>query len=347
MRRSSPISDARSLLPPRAGGAGSSADELVVPERHRRRRCRAPRRRTAGRRARRAAARCRRAAPPTRAARRASPARVVTGLASDRRRGAGNGVAFTVSASVWRTAAAGWGKPHRPTSDIHLARSALERAPPIRRDSSGCRAPRSSLCAAMTDSEAGEARRRGAAAELVRDGQLVGLGTGQHRRLPAAGARRAAPRDPLRRDLARDRARPRGRSGSRSWPFDGDRAPRHRDRRRRPGRPAPAGSSRAAAAPTRARRSSPPPRTRFVVIVSSDKAVERIGPPIPLELLRFGLDCDARRARRARALRDAPPSPDGGADRRLPRRRSTTRPRWPRGSTRRPASSATASSRRR
>jgi len=50
---------------------------------------------------------------------------------------------------------------------------------------------------------------------------------------------------------------------------------------------------------------------RFVVIVSSDKAVERIGPPIPLELLRFGLDSTLA-ALGAVRLRDAPPSPDGG-----------------------------------
>jgi ribose 5-phosphate isomerase A len=50
---------------------------------------------------------------------------------------------------------------------------------------------------------------------------------------------------------------------------------------------------------------------RFVVIVSSDKAVERIGPPIPLELLAFGLDATISQLGAVR-LRDAPPSPDGG-----------------------------------
>jgi ribose 5-phosphate isomerase A len=50
---------------------------------------------------------------------------------------------------------------------------------------------------------------------------------------------------------------------------------------------------------------------RFVVIVSSDKEVGRIGPPIPLELLRFGLEA-TRRAIGAVELRDVPPSPDGG-----------------------------------
>jgi ribose 5-phosphate isomerase A len=50
---------------------------------------------------------------------------------------------------------------------------------------------------------------------------------------------------------------------------------------------------------------------RFVVIASSDKEVERIGPPIPLELLRFGLAA-TRRAIGPVELRDVSPSPDGG-----------------------------------
>ncbi len=49
---------------------------------------------------------------------------------------------------------------------------------------------------------------------------------------------------------------------------------------------------------------------RFVVVASSDKPVERIGAPIPLELLRFGLAATLRRLEPT-ALRDAPPSPDG------------------------------------
>ena len=58
---------------------------------------------------------------------------------------------------------------------------------------------------------------------------------------------------------------------------------------------------------------------RFVVIVSSDKAVERLGPPIPLELLAFGLDATLAALGGACACATSPPSPDGGADRRLPR----------------------------
>lgn len=51
---------------------------------------------------------------------------------------------------------------------------------------------------------------------------------------------------------------------------------------------------------------------RFVVIVSPDKLVEEIGPPVPLELLRFGLAGTLRRLGSQVRLRDVPPSPDGG-----------------------------------
>jgi ribose 5-phosphate isomerase A len=50
---------------------------------------------------------------------------------------------------------------------------------------------------------------------------------------------------------------------------------------------------------------------RFVVIASSDKEVERIRPPIPLELLSYGLRATLRALDQAQ-LRDVPPSPDGG-----------------------------------
>jgi ribose 5-phosphate isomerase A len=50
---------------------------------------------------------------------------------------------------------------------------------------------------------------------------------------------------------------------------------------------------------------------RFVVIVSSDKLVEAIGAPIPLELLPFGIPATLRALGLAQ-LRDVPPSPDGG-----------------------------------
>jgi ribose 5-phosphate isomerase A len=50
---------------------------------------------------------------------------------------------------------------------------------------------------------------------------------------------------------------------------------------------------------------------RFVVIASSDKVVETIAPPIPLELLPYGLDATLARLGEVE-LRDVPPSPDGG-----------------------------------
>jgi ribose 5-phosphate isomerase A len=50
---------------------------------------------------------------------------------------------------------------------------------------------------------------------------------------------------------------------------------------------------------------------RFVVIVDSGKPVEELSPPVPLELLSFGLRATLR-ALGAAELRDAPASPDGG-----------------------------------
>lgn len=50
---------------------------------------------------------------------------------------------------------------------------------------------------------------------------------------------------------------------------------------------------------------------RFVVIVSSDKLVEKLSPPVPLELLEYGLGATLRRLGDVE-LRDAPRSPDGG-----------------------------------
>ena len=48
-----------------------------------------------------------------------------------------------------------------------------------------------------------------------------------------------------------------------------------------------------------------------MVIVSSNKIVDRLSPPVPLELAEFGLAGTLSRLRHAR-LRDAPLSPDGG-----------------------------------
>ncbi len=49
---------------------------------------------------------------------------------------------------------------------------------------------------------------------------------------------------------------------------------------------------------------------RFVVIVSSNKLVASLGPPVPLELLAFGMEVTLAAVAPA-ALRDVPPSPDG------------------------------------
>jgi ribose 5-phosphate isomerase A len=50
---------------------------------------------------------------------------------------------------------------------------------------------------------------------------------------------------------------------------------------------------------------------RFVVIVSADKLVETLSPPVPLELLEYGLGGTLARLGDVR-LRDVPRSPDGG-----------------------------------
>ena len=50
---------------------------------------------------------------------------------------------------------------------------------------------------------------------------------------------------------------------------------------------------------------------RFVVIVSSDKVVDALSPPVPLELLEYGLAGTLRRLG-AVTLRNVPRSPDGG-----------------------------------
>ncbi|HXV95918.1 MAG TPA: ribose 5-phosphate isomerase A [Gaiellaceae bacterium] len=50
---------------------------------------------------------------------------------------------------------------------------------------------------------------------------------------------------------------------------------------------------------------------RFVVIASADKLVEALGPPVPLELLSYGVASTLARVAPA-GLRDVPPSPDGG-----------------------------------
>ena len=50
---------------------------------------------------------------------------------------------------------------------------------------------------------------------------------------------------------------------------------------------------------------------RFFVIVSSNKPVAHLHPPVPLELLAFGLAATMH-ALPAAVRRDSPPTPDGG-----------------------------------
>lgn len=50
---------------------------------------------------------------------------------------------------------------------------------------------------------------------------------------------------------------------------------------------------------------------RFVVIVDDSKVVDALRPPVPVELFGFGLDATVAQLAPV-ALRDAPPSPDGG-----------------------------------
>ncbi len=51
---------------------------------------------------------------------------------------------------------------------------------------------------------------------------------------------------------------------------------------------------------------------RFVVIASSDKVVDALTPPVPLELLSYGLSATLRALGEARVRASTPLSPDGG-----------------------------------
>lgn len=149
----------------------------------------------------------------------------------------------------------------------------------------------------------------GAAAQLVLDGQLVGLGTGTTvaHLLSALAARRLDIRcvatSPATEELARA-------LGLDVLPFEG--IPRLDIAIDGADQVDPAGwLVKGGGGAHRREKVVAAAAVRFVVIVSSDKAVEAIGPPIPLELLPFGLDSTLATLSGAR-LRDAPPSPDGG-----------------------------------
>jgi len=134
------------------------------------------------------------------------------------------------------------------------------------------------------------------AVEEVRDGMLVGLGTGTTAAYLLPATAEAARRLGLdlvefrridRLDLAIDGADQVGASG---WLIKGGGAAHTREK----------------VVATAA--------DRFVVVVSANKLVDALSPPVPLELLDFGLDATLRRVARLGPvrLRDAALSPDGG-----------------------------------
>ena len=163
------------------------------------------------------------------------------------------------------------------------------------------------MAAARIESEKREAAR--AAAALVADGQLVGLGTGSTVAylLPALAERRlrvrcvaTSPRTELRaREL-----------GLEVVPFSGierlDIAIDGADQVDADGWLVKGGGG----AHTREKIVAAAAE-RFYVIVSRDKLVEALHPPVPLELVTFGAASTLARLAHA-APRDVPPSPDGG-----------------------------------
>jgi len=148
-----------------------------------------------------------------------------------------------------------------------------------------------------------------AAADLVEDGMRVGLGTGTTvaELLPALGGRglslTCVATSPATERLARA-------TGLRVEPFGGiERLDLAIDGADQVG---PAGwlVKGGGGAHTRERIVAAA-ADRFVVIVSSDKPVDHLRPPVPLELLRFGLAATVRSLPGV-VLRDAPGTPDGG-----------------------------------
>ena len=151
-----------------------------------------------------------------------------------------------------------------------------------------------------------------AAAELVESGMSVGLGTGSTVAylLPALAARRLDVRwvtsSPATERAARE-------LGMEVQSFIGPEAPNHLDLTiDGADQAAPSGwlVKGGGGAHTR-EKALAAAAERFVVIVSSNKLVHRLEPPVPLELLDYGLAATLARLGRVR-LRDAPRSPDGG-----------------------------------
>jgi ribose 5-phosphate isomerase A len=148
-----------------------------------------------------------------------------------------------------------------------------------------------------------------AAAELVEDGMTVGLGTGSTVAflLPALGRRRLALRCVATSPRTEDAARA---VGLHVEPFDAvdrfDIAIDGADQIAPDGWLVKGGG----AAHTREKLVAAA-ADRFVVIADSSKPVERLRPPVPVELLAFGLASTMRRLGPV-SLRDVPLSPDGG-----------------------------------
>lgn len=148
-----------------------------------------------------------------------------------------------------------------------------------------------------------------AAAELVRDGMSVGLGTGSTviRLLPAVASRKldlqCVATSPRTEQVARE-------LGLAVLPFDQldflDLALDGADQVAPDGWLLKGGG----AAHTREKIVASAAE-RFVVIVSSDKMVSSLEPPVPLELLPYGVAATLRAVAPA-TLREIEPSPDGG-----------------------------------
>jgi ribose 5-phosphate isomerase A len=162
------------------------------------------------------------------------------------------------------------------------------------------------------DSEGVEQEKKAAAvaaAELVEDGMLVGLGTGTTVAylLPALARRSldisCVATSPATEALARS-------EGIRVGPFEGvdrlDLAIDGSDQVDPAGWLVKGGGG----AQTREKIVAAAAE-RFVVIVSSNKMVDRLAAPVPLELMAFGLD-SVLRSLPGTVLRQAPPTPDGG-----------------------------------
>ena len=151
-----------------------------------------------------------------------------------------------------------------------------------------------------------------AAAELVEDGMALGLGTGSTVAflLPALARRRLDLRCVATSVATEQVAR---QLGLRVEPFSGARAIVRLDLAiDGADQIAPSGwlVKGGGAAHTR-EKAVATAADRFVVIASSDKLVEGLRPPVPLELLEYGLASALDRLGAVR-LRDVPRSPDGG-----------------------------------